>query len=173
MCRFHVVLLLAAVGALSGCTGRGGGSTTASPPPEAPATTSASSAAPESQSPSSPAAGGTDAGVSPTPVSVPTSSPEPNLLSTANGTVLRSYSPAALDRMNDGNLGNAAHGIGTELPDDAKPPFVFTFELPTVATISEFQAVLRNPPDQGPPPSVTIAVSTTGADGGFTDVGTI
>ncbi|HTD33299.1 MAG TPA: OmpA family protein [Candidatus Elarobacter sp.] len=172
MCRFHVVALLVLAAALSGCTGRGGGSATASPSPEPSVPVAASPAAPES-SPSPAAAGGVETSVSPTPVSVPTSSPEPNLLSTANGTVLRSYSPAALDRMNDGNLGNAAHGVGTELPDDAKAPFVFTFELPTVATISEFQAALRNPPDQGPPPSVTIAVSTTGADSGFTDVGTI
>ena len=84
-----------------------------------------------------------------------------------------SYSPAALDRMNDGNPANAAHGVGSELPTDAVPPFVFTFELPGVATIAQFQAELRGTPDKGPAPSVTFAVSTTGADSGFSDVGTV
>ncbi|HTD38524.1 MAG TPA: OmpA family protein [Candidatus Limnocylindrales bacterium] len=162
-----ICVLLAAV---AGCTGRGQGSTAASPAPEAStATTAAASATPPAAESPAANASGTEA----TPVVVPTNTPEPNLLVTGNGTVLRSYSPAALDRMNDGNLGDAAHGIGVELPDDAKPPFVFVFELPAVAKISEFEAALRAPPDKGPAPNVTFAVSTTGADSGFNDVGTI
>lgn len=109
-----------------------------------------------------------------TPGPVPTDTPDPNLLSSANGTIARSYSPAALDRMNDGNLGNAAHGVGSELPDDAKPPFVFTFELPGTATIAEFQAAMRGKnKDSDPFATVTFATSTTSATDGFSDVGTV
>lgn len=140
--------------ALSACS-RGQNAGTASPSPSAtaPATEAATAAAAA-------------------PAAEPSASPEPNLLSTANGTILRSYSPAALDRMNDGNLGNAAHGIGSQLAAEAKPPFVFTFELPGVAKIAQFQAQLRHA-DNGAQPSVTFAVSTTGAGTGFTDVGTV
>jgi outer membrane protein OmpA-like peptidoglycan-associated protein len=157
---------------LFGCGTRGGGSETASPSPVAmpPAQTAPTDSA---QSTKSAAPGESAATAAATPGSVPASTPEPNLLSTANGTILRNYSPAALDRMNDGNLGNAAHGIGAELPTDAAPPFVFTFELPATATISEFQAALRGKDDKGPVPSVTFAVSTSGADSGFSDVGTL
>jgi outer membrane protein OmpA-like peptidoglycan-associated protein len=156
--------------AISGCTGRGQSSSTTSPSPEASVPTAAATVAP-STAPAADTTSGPQA--TPTPVSVPTPTPDPNLLSIANGTILRSYSPVALDRMGDGNLGNAARTIGSELPDDAKPPFVFTFELPGVATIAEFQAGLRGTPDKGPVPSVTFAVSTTGADSGFADVGTV
>jgi outer membrane protein OmpA-like peptidoglycan-associated protein len=76
--------------------------------------------------------------------------------------------------MNDGGLGNAARGIGAELPPDANAPFVFTFELPVVATLTSFNAALRGPAvDKGPQGSVTFAVSTTSATSGFTDVATI
>jgi outer membrane protein OmpA-like peptidoglycan-associated protein len=166
--RLGIVSALALFVVLAGCSGRGQSTSTASPSPAGVATAEASVA--PSAAPATEASAG--AGASPGPVAVPTASPEPNLLSTANGTVLRSYSPAALDRMNDGNLGNAAHGIGSELPDDAKPPFVFTFELPSVAKISQFGAALRRA-DSGTQPSVTFAVSTAGADRGFTDVGTV
>ncbi|HEX3466368.1 MAG TPA: hypothetical protein VHS78_20140 [Candidatus Elarobacter sp.] len=160
--------------AVAACAGRGGQSGSASSPaPEATGAVTETPAAAASTAPL-PAAATVAPSSEGTPVVVPTDTPEPNILSTANGTVLRSYSPPALDRMNDGNLGNAAHGIGVELPSDAKPPFVFTFELPAVAKISEFQAALRAAADpQGPAPSVTFAVSTSGADSGFSDVGTI
>jgi outer membrane protein OmpA-like peptidoglycan-associated protein len=108
-----------------------------------------------------------------TPIPAPTPTADPNILSVSNGTILRSYSPATLDGMNDGNLRNAAGGIGSEIPEAAKAPYVFTFELPGVATIGEFQAALRGAPANGPAPNVAFAVSTTGPDSGFTDVGTI
>jgi outer membrane protein OmpA-like peptidoglycan-associated protein len=127
---------------------------------------STATATPTSAESASPAAAGT-------PISAPTPTADPNLLSTSNGTILRTYSPAALDGMGDGNLANAAYGIGAELPDAAKPPFVFTFELPGLAMIDGFQANLRDAAANGPTPSVTFAVSTTGADRGFSDVGTI
>jgi outer membrane protein OmpA-like peptidoglycan-associated protein len=169
----------------SGCTGKGGSSSAeATTSPAADALASASPAAAESAAAESPAAespaaesGSTSGQFTPPPNStaapVPSPTPDPNLLSVSNGTILRSYSPAALDGMNDGNLGNAAKGIGSELPDSAKPPYVFTFELASTATISQFGADLRNPADKGTTPSVTFAVSTSGPDSGFSDVGTI
>src|ERR1700728_5416312 len=69
---------------------------------------STATASPTSAESSSPAVAGT-------PIAAPTQTADPNLLSASNGTILRSYSPAALDGMNDGNLANAAGGIGTEL----------------------------------------------------------
>ncbi|HEX3468800.1 MAG TPA: OmpA family protein [Candidatus Elarobacter sp.] len=95
------------------------------------------------------------------------------MLDAANGTILRSYSPASIDDENDGNLGDYAVNPSDELPASAKPPYVFVFELAGVATIDGFSASLRTAPDTGPAPSVTIAVSTTSATSGFTDVGTM
>ena len=164
-------MILAFSIALSGCSGRSQSSGTA-PSPSPASVASAEPIAASSAADATNATSGAVPTASAAAGAEPGASPEPNLLSTANGTVLRSYSPAALDRMNDGNLGNAAHGIGSELPADAKPPFVFTFELPTVAKLSQFQAALRRA-DADPQPSVTFAVSTAGADRGFTDVGTL
>jgi len=146
----------------------GGGQSTTTSASRSPGAQAAGTATTAALTPASlaPTAGGTA-------VAVATATPDPNLLSTANGTVLRSYSPGALDRMNDGNLGNVAHGIGSELPSDAAPPYVFTLELPAVATITGLAAALRGAPQNGPAPSVTFAVSTTGATSGFRDVGTI
>lgn len=107
-----------------------------------------------------------------TPVAIPTPTPDPNLLSTANGTVLRSYSPAALDDTGDGSFGNAANGVGSEISKAAVPPYIFTFELAGVATITGFDVNLRGTPDKGPAPSLTFAVSTTSATDGFKDVAT-
>ena len=162
---FALSLCLAACGGGGQSNSAASGAATA--PSEAPTAAAAATAAsgPATTTPE-PTAGGTAA---PTP----TPTPDPNLLRTGNGTILRSYSPAVLDGMNDGNLSNAADGIGSELPDSAKPPFVFTFELPGVATITGFQASLRGQADNGPVPSVDFAVSTTGPDAGFTDAGTI
>ncbi|MFY9739914.1 MAG: OmpA family protein [Candidatus Cybelea sp.] len=149
----QVVFIAALALCLAACGGGGESSSTAT-------------AAPTSAESASPATAGT-------PISAPTSTPDPNLLSASNGTILRSYSPATLDGMGDGNLANAAGGIGTELPDTAKPPLVFTFELAGPATITGFQADLRDAATNGPTPSVAFAVSSTGADRGFSDVGTI
>ena len=160
------VLIVAVSLGVVGCGGGGQSSTTSassSPSAEAAGTASPNALAPGTLAPT---AGGT-------PVAIPTATPDPNLLSTANGTVLRSYSPGALDRMNDGNLSNVAHGIGSELPSDAAPPYVFTLELPTVATITAFQAALRGAAQNGPAPSVTFAVATDGPNGTFKNVGTI
>jgi outer membrane protein OmpA-like peptidoglycan-associated protein len=154
-----VLLLLG----LSACGGTGQSNATATASASAPVTTAP---------PSDTASAAAPAQAAGTPVAVPTPTPDPNLLSTANGTVLRSYSPAILDDMNDGSLGNAANGIGSELPAGAAPPYIFTFELAGVAKIAGFAVNLRGAPDKGPAPSLTIAVSTTGPSSGFTDVAT-
>ena len=158
-----------------GCTGHQQTETAASPSPAAnessgppaAATEVPTAAATAFPSVAVPAASG------PTPVSTPTPTPNPNLLDVENGTILRSYSPPQIDDENDGNLGNYAVNPSDELPATAKPPFVFVFELAGVATIDGFTAGLANPPDTGPAPSVTMAVSTTSATSGFTDVGTM
>jgi len=136
-----------------------GAAAEASAAPSSAATTEATSAAsPESTG---------------TPIAVPTPTADPNLLSTANGTVLRSYSPASLDRINDGNLGNVAEGFGSELSADTKPPLIFTFELPGTTKIDSFSASLRGEATGAPAANVAFAVSTNGPDSGFKDVGTI
>jgi len=196
-CSFAVAFSAAALSlCLAACASHNASSSEASPAPGAATEMSAEPAAP-AESPAAVAtasaqpsdAGSAASAVSPTassiaaapegvqtgttPIPAPTPTPDPNILSSANGTILRSYSPPELDGMNDGNLRNAAGGIGSELPAAAKPPYVFTFEFPGVATISEFEASLGNPETNGPAPSVAFAVSTTSATSGFTDVGSI
>ena len=175
--RFLGVLCVTVLSlSLGACSGHTQSDSTASPSPSAAAIASsvpsdAASVAPAAAVAAdtrSPAPAGSATAAAPMPTA------DPNLLSTGNGTILRSYSPAALDGMNDGNFRNAAYGIGSELPATAKPPFVFTFELPGLATITGFQANLRSAQTNGPAtPSVTFAVSTTGPDRGFTNAGTI
>lgn len=141
-----------------------------SPPTE----TVASPAASEALATSAPSAAGLVSAIgssAPTPVPFPTATHNPNLLDTANGVILRSYSPPQLDGMSDGTLGNVSGGIGSELPETAKPPFVFTLELPGTATISEFDAIMRWPDRNYPTSAISIAVSTTSATDGFRDVG--
>ncbi len=165
MRRACVALAVFSLFGLPACShGGAGSSTTASASPQAAQTVAAVAPATASSQPSAQATG--------TPVTMPTPTPDPNLLSVANGTILRSYSPAALDDTNDGNLADAANGVGSEISKAAVPPYVFTFELPGVATITGFNANLRGAPDKGPIPTLTIAVSTTSATDGFKDVAT-
>ncbi len=119
------------------------------------------------------AANGASSASSGSPVPAAASTADPNLLSVANGTILRSYSPASLDHINDGYLGNVAEGFGSEFSPDTKPPFVFTFELPGATKIASFSAALRSENSGAPAANADFAVSTTGPDAGFRDVGTI
>ncbi len=159
----------------AGCTGHQQSDTSASPSPAVAVTTGPEAAATgvPTTVPTAVAVATITPPSGPTPVSTPTPTPNPNLLDIANGTILRSYSPATIDDENDGNLGNYAVNPSDELPATAKPPYTFVFELPGVATITGFTATMPGVPDTGPAPSVTVAVSTTGADAGFTDVGTM
>ncbi|MGC9992198.1 MAG: OmpA family protein [Candidatus Cybelea sp.] len=152
-----LIFVLAGAGCSGGTSNSSAGASAA--PSEATATAAASTAS-SSESSESPGA-------------VPAPTADPNLLSTANGTILRSYSPASLDHINDGYLGNAAEGFGSEFSSDTKPPFVFTFELPGTTKIDSFSAALRSENSGAPAANADFAVSTTGPDAGFKDVGTI
>jgi outer membrane protein OmpA-like peptidoglycan-associated protein len=141
--------------------------------PEAPTETSPGASPASGAEGSGSAVPGGESTAATTPIPVPTATPNPNLLSVANGTILRSYSPAVLDDMSDGSLRDAAYGIGSELPASAKPPYVFTFELAGVATITEFDANLRLDSENVLPATLKVEVSTAGPDSGFADVGTL
>jgi len=183
--------LVGLIVAMAGCSHQQSSSQSteaqASPSTEASVEATSSGAAEQAASPAASEAAATSApseaalvsaapesGAPATPVPVPTATENSNLLDTANGVILRSYVPPQLDGMSDGNLSNASQGIGVELPDSAHPPFVFTFELPSTATISEFDALMGVPSDEkAPPNTLAIAVSTSSATDGFHDVGTI
>jgi outer membrane protein OmpA-like peptidoglycan-associated protein len=179
---FPIVPALLLALASAGCAGHAQSDASASPSPSAAAS---DVAAPDSATPpvaeatataastSIAAAGAQPAVTGGTPIPTPTPTPDPNVLSVANGTILRSYSPPDLDGMNDGNLRDAANGIGSELPASAKPPYVFTFELPAAATITGLTAALRAAPDTGPPASVKFELSNVSADSGYADAGTV
>jgi outer membrane protein OmpA-like peptidoglycan-associated protein len=151
------LIFLLAVAACSGGTSSGNAGASAAPSETAMAVAS-NPVAPESLG---------------SPVAAPTPTADSNLLSVSNGTILRSYSPASLDHIGDGNLGNVAEGFGTEISPDSKPPFVFTFELPGATAIASFSAALRSENSGAPAANADFAVSTTGPDAGFKDVGTI
>jgi outer membrane protein OmpA-like peptidoglycan-associated protein len=163
-------LAVALVLAAAGCGGQGQGaasaSATASQAPTAPVSPSD-----EPSAASAPPTALPQDGSTPSPTPEPTATPNFNLLATENGTVLRSFSPAALD--SDDNVGNAAEGIGRNPAPDATPPYVFTFELAGPAKITGFDASLRSVGEGTPPPSITIATSSTSALSGFTDAGTL
>jgi len=167
--RLSITLCAAFIVGLASCTGHQADTTTAASP------SGVATDTPVAAATAAPATAPSDAGAptsGPTPVVVPGPTPDPNLLGVGNGTILRSY-PAVLDGDNDGNIGNFAERPTDEPPASAKPPYVFVFEFPGVATITGFNASMPGAPDTGPAASVTIAVSTTGADSGFTDVGTM
>jgi outer membrane protein OmpA-like peptidoglycan-associated protein len=106
------------------------------------------------------------ASTSPVPTALAVPTVDPNLLATSNGTIVRSY-PAAVDGDPTG-AGDASQGWSVS--DGAHAPYVFVFELPGRATIDRFAVDHPNVPAQGA--TVTISVSTTSADTGFTDVAT-
>jgi outer membrane protein OmpA-like peptidoglycan-associated protein len=157
-----LALVLAACGGHA--EGEGGASPGASTAPEA--TASAVSAASPGASPS-PAATAPEPG-SPTPEPTPT--PDTNLLSHANGAIVRSYPAQALHEDPDVNR-FADHG--PTYVSGASGPFVFVYELPGPAAITAFSADLPQVEPSTAPASVTFATSTTGAAGDFKPAGTI
>ena len=96
--------------------------------------------------------------------------PDTNLLSWANGTIVRAYPVAALGATPDLNR-FVEHG--PNYASGASGPFTFVFELPTTATITGFAADLDAAGTGTPPSSVAFAVSTAGPNAGFSDVGTL
>jgi len=110
-----------------------------------------------------PAAGATTVPGEPTPE--PTATPNPNLLSRLNGTILRAY-PATLDDPSQADT-------GFSVQDSDAGPFVFVYELPGTATLSRLSAQVVAKDESGKGARVAFAVSTTSATAGFSDVGTI
>ena len=96
----------------------------------------------------------------------PTPTPNLNLLSYVNGTRLVAY-PALLDSDPD----SVATNNSLSFKDGAAGPFVFVFELPTVEQIDSFGFAFDGA-DTDPNRTATVAVSTTSASAGFSDVGT-
>jgi outer membrane protein OmpA-like peptidoglycan-associated protein len=86
------------------------------------------------------------------------------LLAPDNGTIDRSY-PAGVENP------DRVAVYGATVPDGTKPPYVFVFELPGVASIASFNVHLRAVAE-GKTPTATVAISTTSATDGFRDVGT-
>lgn len=58
-------------------------------------------------------------------------------------------------------------------PGQTKGPWVFVYELPGVATLTNVAAVLPSKNDKGQGTTATFAVSTSGSNGGFKDVATL
>lgn len=153
--RTFRIATLALVTALAACS-HGAGTSTASPSPSEAAPTSSASAA---ASPS-PAESG-----SATPEPTPT--PNPNMLSFFNGAYVRSYTKAVRGNPDD----FAEHGV-SEDGSDAVPATV-VWELPGVETLTSFKIWLGASDEGKKKYTATIAVSTTGPDSGFSDVGTV
>ena len=106
------------------------------------------------------------AGATATPATAAASLPDANLLDYADGTIVRSYSPAME------NVARIADGAGS-LADGAKGPYRFVYELPGVATLSRLAITLAATDPGVAPVTVDVAVSTTSAAEGFHDVGRV
>jgi outer membrane protein OmpA-like peptidoglycan-associated protein len=140
--------------ALAACVGGQQSSGTASP---APATSAEASSSPEASG-------------SPTPSAEPspgaTATPNPNLLSYLSGTIVRVYPKDLTDP-------REAAEDGAKMPDASHGPYTLIFELPGVADFTKFHAWVPGPGDDKRVVSLSVAVSSTGPDSGFADVGTI
>ncbi|MGH8128145.1 MAG: hypothetical protein ACRETC_07220, partial [Gammaproteobacteria bacterium] len=101
-----------------------------------------------------------------TAVQAATSLPDPNLLSYADGTIVRSYTPG-LSRVEEIFTGYGGMNAGT------KGPIQVVYELPGVATLSSLAIALPATDTGTPSQTATIAVSTTSAKEGFRDLGSV
>jgi hypothetical protein len=162
-----LVLTAAFACALTACGGRGSQSdSSASPAPSATVVADAAATSPP-QAASSPASatspGAARARGAPEATPEPTPTPDPNLLSAANGAIVRSY-PAALSGPERAHEGKAFSGPA---------PQSIVYELPGPAKLARVSATLAAKPDQGPGDSIVFAVSGSGPTSGFSDVATI
>ncbi len=98
-----------------------------------------------------------------------TATPQPNLLSWQSGTIVREY-PVSPD--SDQNPQEAPEG-GYSPGDAEKGPWVYLYELPGPAKLTGIAAAMPDKTEQGDGATATFAVSTTGPETGFSDVGTI
>jgi outer membrane protein OmpA-like peptidoglycan-associated protein len=167
--RFIVpIVLFALAGAFAGCT-KQQSETTAPASPEASASIAAgASASPAAAAGSPEATAGAESSpsaASGTPTPAPTATPVPNLLAPQSGTILRAY-PAAVTEAD-----RATAGFSVDA--NATGPWVFVYELPGTATLSSISAQPPPKTDAGDGSTLTFAVSTTSAQSGFSDVGTI
>ncbi len=92
--------------------------------------------------------------------------PDENLLSYADGTIVRSYTPG-LSGVADIFRGYGLINAGT------KGPIQVVYELPGVATLSSLAIAFATADPGAPPVTATIAVSTTSASDGFRDLGSV
>lgn len=143
--------VLSAIG-IAACGHGGGQSTAASSQPSSEASASLAPATPESAGAATPEA---------------TATPNTNLLSWKNGTIVRAYPTTG-----DFDVNSLAER-GISYPSGSTGPFVFDFELPGPAAITAFTADLPATEPSSPPASVTFAVSTNGAQGDYRDAGTL
>ena len=160
----HLRLLSLLAAMLLASCGGGGHANTASPAPSAAAATETPSG-PTASSQTSTVPTELPSGATPTPR--PTETPVANLLSPQNGTILRSY-PAVFD---DPNSVRDVAESPPDLPDKATGPFVYVFELPGPTKFTSFTTYLHG--HEQPFDTVAIAVSASGPDSGFSDVGTM
>lgn len=153
----HLIGILACSLLLAtGCARNGGTASGSSPYPSGAAGSNAASPAPLASA----AATAASPGVS--PAATPT--PSPNLLAQSNGTIIRTYTPS-------GESPSAFAASGYAPPSGSSGPWTIVYELPGVATLDAFGAVL--PASNPGKDSVDFAVSSTSAVTGFTDLGTL
>jgi outer membrane protein OmpA-like peptidoglycan-associated protein len=103
------------------------------------------------------------------PQAVESSTGPVDLLSARQGTLLRAWPATSLDSKPEGLLLDSP---GWTAKEGSSGPYVFVYELAGLATVQQFQV-----PDGGDPaslpPAIHFAVSTTSADSGFSDAGSI
>lgn len=109
----------------------------------------------------------------PSPTPTPTPTPSPNLLTFEQGAIVRAWPPT------DKSNAPAAFLAGWEWRSriGAAGPFTFVFEFPVPTSIEQVEMTRRpgTPPPSGQEPnaeSIRLEGSTTGADAGYSDLGT-
>lgn len=155
---FTLACTIFSCGILLACSRGGETSSSASP--------AITASAPASQSPQTGAT--TSVGAAPTASAAPTT--DPNLLAESNGTIVRAFPPSVNTPAGAGDSTQGGWEFGGNNPPP--PPYVFTFELPGVAKITQFAIHPMDIPNDGG--TVTISTATTGMqDSAFSSVGNV
>ncbi|MHB8461553.1 MAG: hypothetical protein ACYDA1_02805, partial [Vulcanimicrobiaceae bacterium] len=152
MRHFAFCALAAALLVTGGCAKPSQTTSEGSPSPSAAA--QATATAPQSAAPE--ASGG--------PTTTPTSSPDPNLLSWDNGTIVRTY--PAQTTTNPNNFVTS----GVAMPAPGTQTFTIVFELAGQAQFTSFSAALPAT-FNNQTATVDIAVASDAANGSYHDVG--
>ncbi len=164
-----VVLGLALVFAASGCAKNAQAPAGSTGQPSAGGTAEQSAAqsslSPESAQPSESG----QPSESTEPLAAETSTGPFDLLTARQGTLLREWPATSQDSKPENLLLDSP---GWTAKEGSSGPYVFVYELSGPATVQQFQV-----PDSGDaaalPPAIHFAVSTTGADSGYSDLGSI